>query len=179
MNAVVSLEFPGGLDTLPRRCDFDEDTLLLDTNRFVKRDELFGLGDENEGISTFAELRVRVFEIIYLFLGAFLVKGKTSIDLRRHTAGDNSKNFFTEFDELNEGGGEKDGDNGSTSIHTKRSRAALACSSRVLPLVFPYLTATSMRRAYSDLLAAAKIREGLVVASYSVCTMICDKPLDT
>lgn len=49
-----------------------------------------------------AELRVRVIEtIFYLFLGAFLIKGKTRINLRRHTAGNNGENFLAKFDQLN------------------------------------------------------------------------------
>lgn len=48
VNAVVPFEFTRCLDTLPRRCDLDEDTLLLDTDRFVQGNELFGLDDEKE-----------------------------------------------------------------------------------------------------------------------------------
>lgn len=48
MNAVVPFEFTRCLDTLPRRCDLDEDTLLLDSDRFVEGNELFGLDDEKE-----------------------------------------------------------------------------------------------------------------------------------
>lgn len=48
MNVVISLKFTGGLDTLPRRCYLDKDTLLLDTDGFVEGNELFGLDDEND-----------------------------------------------------------------------------------------------------------------------------------
>ena len=50
MNAVVPFEFTGGLDTLPRRCDLDEDTLLLDTEAIVEGDEFLGLNDENDSM---------------------------------------------------------------------------------------------------------------------------------
>ena len=43
VNAVVPFEFTGGLDTLPRRGDLDEDTVFLDTDEFVQGDELLGL----------------------------------------------------------------------------------------------------------------------------------------
>ena len=61
MNAVVPFEFTGGLDTLPRRRDLDEDTLLLDTEAIVEGNEFLGLNDENDSmaiISMLAELRV-------------------------------------------------------------------------------------------------------------------------
>lgn len=43
VNAVVPFEFTRCLDTLPRRCDLDEDTLLLDADGLVESNELFGL----------------------------------------------------------------------------------------------------------------------------------------
>jgi hypothetical protein len=46
-----------------------------------------------------------------------------------------------------------------------RSRAASTFSSVVLPCSFPYATAMSISLAYSSFLEAARIREGLVVAS--------------
>lgn len=52
VNAIVTLKLPSSLDTLPRRCDLDEDTLFLHTNTLVQRNQLLGLG-----------------------LGSFLVKG--------------------------------------------------------------------------------------------------------
>lgn len=43
VDVVITLEFTSGLDTLPCRCDFDENTLLLDTNRLVEGNELLSL----------------------------------------------------------------------------------------------------------------------------------------
>ena len=45
------------------------------------------------------------------------------------------------------------------------SSVASTCSSTVLPCCFPYSTAASISFAYSGFLAAARISEGLVVAS--------------
>jgi len=43
VNVVISLEFTSGLDALPCRCDFDENALLLDTDRLVESNELLSL----------------------------------------------------------------------------------------------------------------------------------------
>ena len=77
MNAFVTLELAGSLNTFPGRRDLDEDTFPLDSDGLVKRDELFGLG-----------------------LGPFLVKGETGIDFGGDTAGNDGKNLFAKFDEL-------------------------------------------------------------------------------
>lgn len=74
---MIPLELASGLDTLPCRGDFDEDTLLLNTDGVVECNELLGLGD-----------------------GARLVEGKTSVDLSRDTARDKSKDLLAELDEL-------------------------------------------------------------------------------
>jgi hypothetical protein len=49
-----------------------------------------------------------------------------------------------------------------------RSSVASTFSSMLLPLSFPYATALSMSLAYSGFLAAARMREGLVVASWGL-----------
>jgi hypothetical protein len=43
VDAIISLKFTSSLDTLPCRCDFDENTLLLDTNRLIEGNELLSL----------------------------------------------------------------------------------------------------------------------------------------
>ena len=77
MNAVVALELARGLNALPGRCDLDKHTLFLDSNRLVECNDLLGLG-----------------------LGGLLVKGETSVDLSRDTAGNDGQDLFTELDEL-------------------------------------------------------------------------------
>jgi len=62
MNSVVPFEFTRGLDTLPRRCDLDEDTLFLDTNGFIESDEFLGLDDEKDQAS--ARLPNYVYRVI-------------------------------------------------------------------------------------------------------------------
>ena len=44
VDAIIALEFPSSLDTLPGGSDLDQDTILLDANALVQRDELLGLG---------------------------------------------------------------------------------------------------------------------------------------
>jgi hypothetical protein len=77
VNVFVTLELSGGLNTFPGRCDLDQHTFPLDSNGFVKRNELFGLG-----------------------LGCLLVKGETGINFGGNTAGNDGKDLFAEFDEL-------------------------------------------------------------------------------
>jgi hypothetical protein len=77
VNALVALELARSLDAFPGRCDLDEHTFSLDSEGLVERNELFGLG-----------------------LGCLLVKGETGIDFGGDTAGNDSKDLFTEFDEL-------------------------------------------------------------------------------
>jgi hypothetical protein len=43
VDTVVALKLAGSLDTLPRRCDLDQDSVLLDANRLVKSDEFLRL----------------------------------------------------------------------------------------------------------------------------------------
>ena len=71
----------GSLNTLPRRRNLDEDTLLGDANRLVKGNELLGLG-----------------------LGGLLVEGETGIDLSRDTTRDDLENLLAELDELKDWG---------------------------------------------------------------------------
>ena len=77
MNALVALELASSLNTFPSRRDLDKHTLFLDSNGFVERNEVPGFG-----------------------LGAFFVKGETSVNFSRDTAGNNRKDFFPEFYEL-------------------------------------------------------------------------------
>lgn len=104
--------------------------------------------------------------IAHLGLRCFLVKGKTSIDLSGNPARDDSENLLAEFDKLI-----MMTNTMSTEHHTIRiiltslSIAALTWVSMSPPLDLPKATAASMRRAYPALLAAAKISDGLVVAS--------------
>ena len=50
---------------------------------------------------------------------------------------------------------------------TRRSVAAFVWSSRLPPFDFPYWTATSINRPYLGIPAAARIKEGFVVESYT------------
>jgi hypothetical protein len=77
VNAIVALELASGLDTLPGRGDLDKDAFFLDSNGFIERNEVSGLG-----------------------LCALLIEGETSVDFGRNTARNNRKNFFPEFYEL-------------------------------------------------------------------------------
>jgi hypothetical protein len=95
VDVVITLEFTSSLDTLPRRCDFDENTLLFDTNRLVEGNELLSLRiDKNKEPIKLCD------NITYLGLGALLVEGETSIDFRRHTARNDSKNLLAKLDKL-------------------------------------------------------------------------------
>ena len=77
VNALVALELARSLDTFPGRCNLDEHTFFLDSERVVKRDKFPGLG-----------------------LGSLLVKGETSVDFGGDAAGNDGKDLFAKFDEL-------------------------------------------------------------------------------
>jgi hypothetical protein len=77
VDTIIALELARGLNTLPARCDFDKHTFFFDSNRLVKSNKFPGLG-----------------------LGCLLVKGETGVDFGRDTAGNDGKNLFTKFDEL-------------------------------------------------------------------------------
>jgi hypothetical protein len=77
VNAVVALELASSLNTFPGRGDLDKDAFLLDSNGFVERNEVSGLG-----------------------LCGLLIKGETSVDFGRNTARNDRKNFPPEFYEL-------------------------------------------------------------------------------
>jgi hypothetical protein len=77
VNALVAFKLAGSLDTFPGRCDFNEYAFFLDSERFVKRNEVSGLG-----------------------LGGLFVKGETGIDLGGDTAGNDLEDLFSEFDKL-------------------------------------------------------------------------------
>jgi hypothetical protein len=77
VNAIVALELASSLDTFPGRGDLDKDAFFLDSNGFVERNEVSGLG-----------------------LCGLLIKGETSVDFGRNTARNNRKNFPPEFYEL-------------------------------------------------------------------------------
>jgi hypothetical protein len=88
VDVVITLEFTSSLDTLPRRCDFDENTL-------VEGNELLSLGiDKNKEPIKLCD------NITCLGLGALLVEGETSIDFRRYTARNDSKNLLAKLDKL-------------------------------------------------------------------------------
>jgi len=50
MDAVITLKLASCLDTFPCRGNLDQDTVLLDTDRVVERNEFLGL--ETEKVST-------------------------------------------------------------------------------------------------------------------------------
>lgn len=77
MNTIIALELASSLDTFPGRRDLDKHALFLDSNGFVECNEVLGLG-----------------------LGALLVKGETSVNFGRDTAGNDRKDFFPEFYKL-------------------------------------------------------------------------------
>ena len=142
VNALVAFELAGSLDALPGRCDFNEHAFFLDSDRFVKRNEVSSLG-----------------------LGGFLIKGETGIDLGGDTAGNDLEDLFSEFDKLQWPVSEGRYKVGFRE-RTKRSVAASTCSSMVRPLSLPYAIATLIRPAYAGLFAAASNNDGFVVASY-------------
>ena len=61
MNAVVPFEFTRSMDTLPRRRDLEENTLLLDTNGFVKGNKFLRLD-----VTTSARLPNYVYRVIQI-----------------------------------------------------------------------------------------------------------------
>jgi hypothetical protein len=77
VNALIAFKLAGGLDAFPGRCDFNEHAFFLDSDGFVKCDEVSGLG-----------------------LGCLLIKGKTGIDLSRDTTRNDLEDLFAEFDKL-------------------------------------------------------------------------------
>jgi hypothetical protein len=77
VDAFVALQLARSLDTFPGRRNLDEHTLPLDSDGLVKPNKFFGLG-----------------------LGSLLVKGETGINFSGNTAGDDGKDLFAEFDEL-------------------------------------------------------------------------------
>lgn len=76
VDAVLLLELPSSLDTVPGRGNLDKDALLLDALLLVELDEVLGLG-----------------------LGGLLVKREGSVDLGRDTARDDLEDLDTELDE--------------------------------------------------------------------------------
>lgn len=77
VDAVVTLEFTGGLNTFPCGSNLDQDTLLGDADGCVESNEL---------------LRLR--------LCALLVEGQTGVDLSGHTSRDDGKDCLAELDQL-------------------------------------------------------------------------------
>lgn len=75
VNAVLSFELAGGLDTLVSGGNLDEDTVLADSLLLVELDNLESLSN-----------------------GALLVKGESGIDLGRDTSGDNLENLGAKLD---------------------------------------------------------------------------------
>ena len=43
MNIIITLKLASRLDTFPRRCNLDQNTVLVDTDRLVETDELLCL----------------------------------------------------------------------------------------------------------------------------------------
>jgi len=76
MDLLITLKFTGSLDTLPGRCDLNENAFLGDANGLVKFDQVSGLN-----------------------LGGFFIEREPSIDLRGNAARNDGQNFLSELNE--------------------------------------------------------------------------------
>ena len=158
MDPVVPLQFTGSLDTLPCRCDLNEDALFLDADGVIEGNELLGLRVET--LQEFGEM----FMVFYLSLRSFLVEGEAGVYFGGNPARYNLQDLLAKLDELwrsryaklatNEGGGKRTGvqkagvTKAARRILTRRSMAAFVCSSMLPPFFFPCSTASSIRRWY-------------------------------
>lgn len=85
VDTVVSLELSGGLNTFPRRSDLDENSVLVDSELLVERNQLVGLSCRN--VSGLQRTKRRCDERT-LALVAFLSKesrASTSVETRPGT----------------------------------------------------------------------------------------------
>lgn len=103
-------------------------------------------------------------EETHLRLRSLLVEGQTCVDFGGHTTRDDGENLLAELDELDETSVRERRQ--TVNARTRRSMAASTCSALSLVFSFAAFTAASMRRAYPGLFAAARMSDGLVVASY-------------
>lgn len=139
---MLALKLVGGLDTLPCRRELDQYTRLVNALGFVQ------LYQCQHGRYFFGLQRVPHTSIRCRALSteAFLSKenlASTSVETLPGTMLRISLPNCTR----------------------RLSNVASTCSSMLLPCFFPYATASSMSFAYSGFLDAARINEGLVVAS--------------
>jgi hypothetical protein len=139
---VLRLQDVGGLDTLPGGGDLDKNTVLGDALLLVELDDVKGLVD-----------------------GSLGVEGEPGINLSGDLAGDDLEDLLAE---LNEKVVE-----GSVDLLIKSLALSGGSVTDQDPAAFhsvqtsflPFWTAASIRLAYSGFLEAARIKEGLVVAS--------------
>jgi hypothetical protein len=145
---VVALEDLGSLDTLPSRGDLDQNTVLADALLLVQlwAKEALVAGASNTEIMHKREYLTSMMRRAFS-TEAFVLKEKLA-----STSVETLPGMMFRISLPN-----------STS---RRSRAASTLESISPPLPLPYSTARSISLAYSGFLEAARMREGLVVASW-------------
>lgn len=101
----------------------------------------------------------------------FGVKGESSVNLSRHFSGNNSQDFLAElYQQPVEGGIDL-----VIQILALSSISFIRALPQDLTWPLPYSTALSISFAYSGFLEAARMREGLVVASCGLYLSMADK----
>jgi hypothetical protein len=140
VDSVLGLEDLGGLDALPCRCYLDENALLADTLLLVQL-RIVSAGQCTETV-----------QLTSMMCRALFTEASVSKEKRASTSVETFPGMILRI---------------SFPNWTRRlSNVASTCSSMSLPCFLPYSTAASISLAYSSFLDAARIKEGLVVASW-------------
>ena len=141
---MLGLQDVGSLDALPGGGDLDEDALLGDADLLVELDDVQGLVDRGLG-----------------------VEGEAGVDLGGDLAGDDLQDLLAELDEkVIQGGVDLFVEGFALDFVSMMGTTELGKSRRTSFL--PFSTAASIKLAYSGFLDAARMREGLVVASWGL-----------
>jgi hypothetical protein len=153
VDAVLGLEDLGGLDTFPGGSDLDENAVLLDALLLVQ------LRIVSRGFYGLSRC-----ERTSMMRSAFFTDASVSKEKRASTSVETFPGMILRISLPN--------------CTSKLSNVASTWSSMLLPPCFlPYSTAASMSFAYSSFLDAARIREGLVVASWGLyLSMVAKSP---
>lgn len=161
VDAVLRLQDLSSLDTLVGRGNLDQNAVLRNTNGLV---ELCALLRNRVLISSIREHYLD--EVQGLVNGGLGVKGEASIDLGGDLAGNDLKNLLAKLNQKTVEGGVNLLINGAALWQNQYLWIIIPSKREQSRTVFlPYSTATSMSLAYSGFLEAARIRDGLVVAS--------------
>lgn len=160
VDAVLRLQDVGGLDTLPGGGDLDKNTVLGDALLLVELRE--------SAMSRYLLIQsglAYLDDVKGLVDGSLGVEGEPGINLSGDLAGDDLEDLLAELNEkvvegsvdlliksLNLSGGSVT-DQDPAAFHSVQTS------------FLPFWTAASIRLAYSGFLEAARIKEGLVVAS--------------